>query len=105
LAHLIERNVSQKVLDVSRGGDGHAHAAHLTACARIIGIEAHLCRQVQRNREALLTLLDEGTDPSIRFGGRVVARVHAHNPRLALVELIANATGEGELASWSRFVS
>ncbi len=62
-----------------------------------VGVVAHLGREVERDREPGLALLQQVPETAVGVGGVGEARVLAHRPEPAAVHGRLHAPGEGEL--------
>ena len=78
--HLTQRDALQQRRHVAAVGDRHADLPDLAARELVVGVVAGLRRQVERDREAGLALLQVAPVELVgRLRGRV-ARVGAHHP-------------------------
>ena len=78
--------------------DGDSDLADLPKAARIIAVQAHLRRQVERDRQPRLTLGEQVAEPCVGVGSRAVPRVLANAPEATPVHRGLDAAGEGWLA-------
>ena len=74
--------------------DRDAGLADLPLGPWVIGVEAHLRRQVERDREARLPLLEQVPEPRVRLLGRRHTRVLPHRPQAAAVHRRVDAARE-----------
>ena len=63
------------------GVDRDAGLAHLALGARVIGVQAHLGRQIERHAEPRLPLLEQVTEARVGLVGGRHAGVLAHRPQ------------------------
>src|SRR6266851_2455436 len=70
----------------------------------MVRVAAHLGRQIERNRESGLTLLEQITVTTIRFLGAAEARVLAHRPQPSTIHRRLHATREWVLAGKAELV-
>ena len=82
--------------------DRHADPADLAARHRVIGVAAHLGRQVERDRQALAALGEQVLVAPVGLGGGAEAGVLPHRPQLAAVHGLLDAAGERELSGRAR---
>src|SRR5262249_58795548 len=75
-------------------GDRHAHLARLAARYGRVRVVAHLGRQIERDGEPGLALLQEEAVALFRLGGGSEARVLPHGPEALSVHLRMDAAGE-----------
>ena len=100
----VERDALEQHLHVRERVDRDPRAADLALGERVVGVVAELGREVERDREAGLTALEEVAEARVRLLGRPVARVLANRPRAAAVHRLVRAarervrTGKLELA-------
>ena len=73
-------------------------APDLALGARIVGVEPELGRQVERDREPRLPLLEQVAVAGVRLLGRGEARVLADRPRPAAVHVRVDPARERRLA-------
>ncbi len=95
---LIERKTLQERPHVVERVDRHTDLADLALGAGVIGVVAHLRRQVERTRQAGLAGVQQEVEPLV--GGRRVAetRVLAHRPVTAPVHRRVDPAGERGLS-------
>ena len=77
--------------------DGDADAADLAAGERVIGVVAHLRRQIERHAQSAHTLLQQVAIPPVRLGGRAKPGVLPHRPQPPAVHGGLDAARKGEL--------
>ena len=82
----------------ARRRDRDADPADLPRRLRRVRVVAHLGRQVERDRQAGLALLEEVAEAAVRLLGRGEARVLAHRPEPRAVHRGLDAAGERRLA-------
>ena len=82
-AHGPERDPGEQGLHVGQRADRHADPAHLPGRLGRVAVVAHLGRQVERDREAGLALLEQVAEALVRLGRRGEAGVLAHRPEAA----------------------
>ena len=75
--------------------DRHSDLADLALGPRMVGVVAHLCRQVEGTREARLAGIEQELEALVRGLGRAEAGVLAHRPQLRAVHRGMNAAGVG----------
>ena len=97
-ADLAERQAVEQDLHVGEAGDRDADPADLAFGLGGVGVVAHLGRQVERDRQPGLALLEEVAEPLVRLLGGREAGVLAHRPEAAPVHRRLDAAGEGRLA-------
>ncbi len=78
--------------------DRHADAADFAAGQQMVGVAAHLGRQVEGDREPGLPVLEQVAVAAVGFLGVAEARVLAHRPQPPAVHRRLHAAGEGILA-------
>ena len=78
--------------------DGDADLTDLAGAARIVAVEPHLGRQVERDREPGLSLGEQVAEARVGVGRRAVARVLADAPEAAAVHRRLDAARERRLA-------
>ena len=83
---------------VGKARDRHADPADLSLGLGGVRVVAHLGRQVERDREARLAVVEQVTEPAVGLLGRREARVLAHRPEAAAVHRGLDAAGERVLA-------
>ena len=93
---LVERDAVEQGLHVADGVDRHAHAPDLALRTGVVGVEAHLGREVKRRREAGLALVDQEPEPAVGLGGGAVAGVLSDRPRPAGVHVAVDPARERE---------
>src|SRR6266508_3105829 len=94
----VERDAREELFHVLEARDGHADLADVALCHRVVGVVAHLRRQVEGDREARLPLLEEVAVAAVGLGRRAEARVLAHGPEPAAVHRGLHAARVRELA-------
>ena len=97
-ADLAQRQAVEQDLHVGERADRNADPTDLALRLRCVGVEAHLRRQVERDRQAGLALIEEVAEPAIRLGRRGEAGVLAHRPQPAAVHRRLDAASERVLA-------
>ena len=95
---LVEGDAAQQRLHVVERVDGDADAADLSRGARVVGVETHLRRQVERDRETGRSVREQVTIAAVRFLGGAKARVLPHRPEAAAVHRRLHATRERWIA-------
>jgi hypothetical protein len=85
-------------LIVIDGRDRHAFAADLAARQRVVGVESHQRRHVERGRQTGLTVREQVAEAAVRILGRPESGKHPHRPGLAAVHAFVGAAGEREPA-------
>ena len=96
--HPILGDAAHQQLHVLEGVDGDADLAHLAMCQGIVAVIAHLCRQVERDRQPALTGAQQVVESLVGLFGAPEPGVLAHRPEPRAVPLGADAAGEGELS-------
>ena len=96
--HAVERDRVEQDLHVGERVDRDAGAADLAERARVVGVVAELRRQVERDRQPRLPVVEEVAVAGVRLLGRREARVLADRPRPAAVHVAVRAAGERRLA-------
>ncbi len=94
----VERDPLEQELHIGERVDRDAGPAHLALGTRIVGVEPELGREVERDREAGLTLTEEVAIAGIRLLGRGEASVLADRPRPSPIHVRVDAAGEGRLS-------
>ena len=94
----IERDAVKQGGHVLDGIDGHADFADLALCHRVIGVVAHLGRQIEGDAQAVDPLSQQVTEALIRLGGRAKPGVLAHRPQPAAVHRRLDAARERKFA-------
>ena len=97
-ADLAERQAVEQDLHVGERADRDADPADLPRRLRRVRVVAHLGRQVERDRQARLALLEEVAEAAVRLLGGREARVLAHRPEPRAVHRGLDAAGERVLA-------
>ncbi len=82
---LIERNAREDLLHVAEGVDRDADLADLTGRELVIRVEAHLGRQVERDRESGLALPEQVAEALVRVLRAAPAGVQPHREEPAAV--------------------
>jgi hypothetical protein len=100
---LVERQVGQEQAHVDQRVDGDAHLAHLAFGARVVGVIAHLRREIEGARETGLTSVEQELEALIGRGGGAKPCVLAHRPEPLAVHLGVDAPGVGIGAGCSEF--
>ncbi len=93
----IEGDPVEQLLHVLDARDGDADLARLAPRHFVVGVVAHLSRQVERHAEAALPLLEEVAEAPVGLGRGSEARVLAHGPQAPAVAGGLNAACVGEL--------
>ena len=96
--HLVERDSVEQGLHVVDRVEGDALHAHLAQRARVVGVEAHQRRHVERRRESGLAVVEEVAEALVGLLDRAEARELAHRPQPPAVHRGVDAAGVGELA-------
>ena len=94
----VQRDAVEKLLHVGGAANRDADFAHFPFGARVVGVVAHLRRQVEGDGDAGLPLLQQIAIAPVGVGGVAEAGVLAHRPQAAAVHAGLDAAGEGELA-------
>ena len=79
--HPRQRDVGEQGAHVADVRDRHADLADLAAGQHVVGVVAGLGRQVERDREAGLALVEVAAVQRVARGGAGVTGVRAHHPR------------------------
>ncbi len=77
----------EKPLHVGQRADGDAHASHFAGGKRMIGIHAHLGRQIERDGKSGDALRQQIAIAPVAFLGGSEAGVLAHGPEAAAVHV------------------
>ena len=85
-------------LHVGQRADGNTHASHFTGRERMIGIHAHLGRQIERDGKPGDALRQQITIAAVALFGGSEARILAHGPEAAAVHIRIDPSSEGVLA-------
>ena len=93
---LVHREVGHEETHVGQRVDGDADLAHLALGPGVVGVVAHLGRQVEGAREPGLAGVEEELEALVGLLGRAEAGVLAHGPQLRAVHLGVDAPGVGE---------
>ena len=93
---LVHREVGHEEAHVGQRVDGHADLAHLALGPGVVGVVAHLGRQVEGARQPGLAGLEQELEALVGLLGRAEAGVLAHRPQLRAVHLGVDAPGVGE---------
>src|SRR5262245_55243281 len=75
--------------------DRDANTPDLAEAARVVGVAPHLRREIERDREAGLTLPEQISVAFVRLRRRAEARILAHRPEPAAVHVRLHAAREG----------
>ena len=97
----VERDAVEERDDVVERVDRHAHATDLAERARVVRVEPHLRRQVERHGEPRLALREQEAEALAGLLRRAVAGVLADRPRPRAVAVGAQAAREREGAGRS----
>ena len=92
---LVERETGQEQPHVLERVDGHADLADLALGAGVVGVVAHLGREVEGARQAGLAGAEEEVEALVGRLGRAEAGVLAHRPQPAAVHGRVDAAGVG----------
>jgi hypothetical protein len=92
--HALERDAVEQPVQVLDGVDRHAGLADLALGAGVVGVQAHLGRQVERDRQAGLAVLQEIAEAPVRLLRGRHAGVLPHRPQAAAVHRRMHAAGE-----------
>ena len=98
----VERQALEQDGHVGEAGDRHADPAHLPFRLPGVRVVAHLGRQVERDRQPGLALLEQVAEPAVGLLGGGEAGVLAHRPEAAPVHRRLDAPGERVLARAGR---
>ncbi len=90
---LVHREVGHEEAHVGQRVDGHADLADLALGPGVVGVVAHLGREVEGARETRLTGVEEELEALVGRLGRAEAGVLAHGPELRAVHLAVDARG------------
>ena len=102
LAHLLEGYALEERFDVGEGVYRDADLSDFAFGHRVVGVVAHLSRQVERDGEARAALLYDVTEASVGFFSGGEARVLPHRPELAVaVHVLADAARERIVARFA----
>ena len=102
--HCVERDAVEQGMHVLHRVDRYAHPADFAERARRIGVDAHLGGQVERHRQARLSLLQEQAEAGIGLVRRAEARVLPHRPQSSAIHAglhaacVREAAGIAEVA-------
>ena len=96
--HAVERDAVEQLLHVVEAVDGHADAADLALRERVVGVVAHLRRQVERDAEAGHALRQQVAVAAVRLRRGPEPGVLPHRPQAAAVHGGLDPAGEGVLA-------
>ena len=80
LADALERDTVHEDLDVGQGVDRDTDLADLTASQRVIGVQTHLSRKIQRDTESGEALVEQRPEARIGLGRSAEAGVLTHGP-------------------------
>ena len=89
----VERQPVEQGEQVVDRVERHPHPADFPVGERMVGVEPHLRRQIERDREAGLAGFEQPPESRVRLARRAVARVHPHHPQLVEVARIRSASG------------
>ena len=101
--HLRQRDTREQRPHVGDGVDRDPHLPDLPFRHRIIGVQAHLGGEVERDREPRLTGLEQTPESSIGRGGVTESGVLAHGPEPTRIHRRIGTTGERVLARVAEF--
>ncbi len=82
---LIERDPVEERLHVGETRDRHAALAYLAFGARMVGVVSHQRREIERDREARLPVLEEELVACVRVAGAAEAGELPHRPQFAAI--------------------
>ena len=99
-----ERDAVEEDAHVVERVDRDADPADLALRHRVIGVAAHLGRQIERDRQALAALREQELVAAVGLGGGAEAGVLAHRPQLAAVHRRLHAARVRELAGRAQLV-
>ena len=94
--HLVEGDPGEEPLHVLDRIDRDPGPADLTVRARMIRVQTHLGRQIERDRQARLAVFKQVAEPAVGVLGGPQACVLAHRPQTAAVHRGVRATRERE---------
>ena len=94
----LQRDAVEERAHVLQAGDRDADLADLALRQRMIGVVAHLRRQVEGDREAGRAVFQQVAVALVRLLGGGVARVLAHRPEAAAIHRRLDAARVGILA-------
>ena len=93
-ADLVQRDAVEQDLGVGQRVDRDTDPADLLADLGIVGVEAALRRQVERDRQARPALVQQVAVATVGLLGGTEARILAERPQLAAVSAREVAAGE-----------
>ena len=96
--HAVERNAVEQFRHVLDRVDGHADAADLASCQRVVGVVTHLRRQIEGDAQAVDPLRQQVSIALVGLGCRRKPGVLPHGPQPAAIHRRLDAAGEGECA-------
>ena len=91
---LLERNTREERFHVGQRIDRDADAADFALRERVIGVVAHLRRQIERHAQAGDALRQQIAVALVRLGGRAESRILPHRPQPAAVHRRLDAARE-----------
>ena len=94
----VERDAVEEHAHVLEAGDGDADLADLALGQRVIGVVAHLRRQIEGDREAGRSLVEQVAVAVVGLFGGGEAGVLAHRPEPPAIHGRLDAAGVGILA-------
>ena len=94
----VERDAVEQRRHVLDRVDRDADAADFAGGQRVVGVVAHLRRQVEGDAQAADALREQVAVARVRFGGGAEPGVLPHRPQPAAVHRRLDAAGEGKLA-------
>ena len=96
--HLVQRDAREQRLGVVQRRHRHAAPADLALAARVVGIQTHQGRHVERDREPRLPPFEQEPESLVRLGGRAIAGELTHRPQAPAIHRGVRAAREREHA-------
>src|SRR5439155_21388457 len=88
----------EELLEIREARDRHADLPNLARDLLVVRVVAHLRREIERDGEARLPMLEEVTEARVRFLGGAEPRVLPHRPEAAAVHRRPHAARVRRLA-------